>query len=248
MPTSLNFVLALVGSLSLAIAVFILIDNPLRRIWSRHWLLQRLDTSPTLRGSHEAPSLNQNSGQSRSDETIIDEEMANFLDAMGREMHLGRSLTSALLHTYLSYPLLAEYIRPIALTCERGTSITEVLRVGGATTATAAIPSCVVFGIRAMWAATTGNAGAHALERAATTLRERTAIHHERRAQSAQARLSVKILTWLPIAFLGWQIITNPLSRWFLLGSPIGWTLLACGLGLNWFGRRWINRVVTGTT
>ena len=247
MPTSLNFVLALVGSFSLAIAVFILIDNPLRRIWSRNWLLKRLDTSPTLRGGHEASSLNQISDQRRSAETIIDEEMANLLDAMGREMQLGRSLTSALLHTYLSYPRLAKYITPIALSCERGASITEVLRVGGAT-ATAEMPPCVVFGIRAMWAATTGNAGAHALERAATTLRERTAIHQERRAQSAQARLSVKVLTWLPIAFLGWQIITNPLSRWFLLASPIGWTLLAGGLGLNWFGRRWMNRVVAGTT
>ena len=85
-----------------------------------------------------------------------------------------------------------------------------------------------------------------ALERAAATLRERTAIQYERRAQSAQARLSIKILTWLPVAFLGWQIITNPLARWFLFASPFGRALLVGGLGLNWYGRRWMNRVVLG--
>lgn len=248
MLTHLDFFLALVGSCSLAAAVFILIDNPLQRIWSRHWLRQRLNNSRTLQASPETPSTNQDFSQSRKSESIIDEEMANLLDAMAREMHLGRSLTSALLHALPSHPLLAIYIGPIALSCERGVSITEVLRANEATTVTTAMPSCILFGIRAMWAATTGSAGALALERAATTLRERTAIRYERRAQSAQARLSVKILTWLPIAFLGWQLITNPLARWFLLVSPIGWTLLAGGLGLNWFGRCWMNRIVMGTT
>lgn len=247
MPTFLSFALALVGTCSFAVAVFMLIDNPLQRIWSRHWLLQRLDNSRTVRVSPETTSTNRISSQGRKPETIIDEEMANFLDAMSREMQLGRSLTSALLHTYLSYPLLATYLGPIALSCERGVSINEVLRASDAATVTSSMPSCIAFGIRAMWAATTGSAGAHALERAATTLRERTASHYERRAQSAQARLSVKILTWLPIGFLCWQIITNPLARGFLLASPIGWTLLAGGLGLNWFGRRWMNRVVMGT-
>lgn len=173
--------------------------------------------------------------------------MANFLDAMSREMKLGRSLTSALLRTSPSYPQLATYIGPIALSCERGVSITEVLRASNATSVSTAVPTCIVFGIRAMWAATTGSAGALALDRAATTLRERAALRFERRAQSAQARLSVRILTWLPIAFLGWQLITNPLARWFLLASPLGWTLLVAGLGLNWFGRYWMNRVVIGT-
>ncbi|MBC7816352.1 MAG: hypothetical protein IAG10_05615 [Planctomycetaceae bacterium] len=247
MLTFLNFALAIVGSSSLAVAVFILIDNPLQRIWSRHWLRQRLDNSRTLREGPETLSPSRISSRSRKSESIIDEEMANFLDAMAREMHLGRSLTSALLHAHSSHPLLAIYIGPMALSCERGVSITEVLRASESTTLTTAMPSCILFGIRAMWAATTGSAGALALERAATTLRERTAIHYERRAQSAQARLSVKILTWLPIAFLGWQLITNPLARWFLLVSPIGWTLLAGGLGLNWFGRCWMNRIVMGT-
>lgn len=229
----------------MAIAVFILIDNPLQRIWSRHWLRQRLDNLSSKRGIPETPTTDRVSKQNQATEMVIDEEMANFLDAMGREMQLGRSLTSAFLLTHLAYPLLANYIGPLAQSCERGVSINEVLRTSDAATAT--MPTCVVFGTRAMWAATTGSAGALALERAATTLRQRNAIRHERRAQSAQARLSVKVLTWLPVAFLGWQMLTNPLARWFLLGTPLGWVLLAGGLGLNWIGRRWMHRVVMGT-
>jgi Flp pilus assembly protein TadB len=245
--TFLNLVLAIVGSLALAVAVFIVIDQPLQRIWSRHWLRQRLGNSFIVQPNIDTPSAQHVARQNPTLDAVINEEMANLLDAVGREMQLGRSLTAALIHTYPAYPALAGHIRPIAQSCERGVSITEVLPTSEATSTSAAMPSSVLFGIRALWAATTGSAGALALERAATTLRERTAIQYERRAQSSQARLSIKILTWLPVAFLGWQIIANPLARWFLLASPIGWTLLVGGLGLNWYGRRWMNRVLLGT-
>lgn len=247
MLTFLNLVLAIVGSCALALAVFILIDQPLQCKWSRHWLRQRLGNSPTVQPRIKTASSQHVPNQNRITETDLNEEMAKLLEAVGREMQLGRSLTAALIHTYSGYPVLADYIRPIAQSCQRGLSIAEVLRTSDTTSASAAMPSSVVFGARALWAATTGSAGALALERAAMTLRQRTAIQYERKAQSAQARLSIKILTWLPVAFLGWQIITNPLARWFLLASPIGWALLVGGLGLNWYGRRWMNRVVLGT-
>ncbi|MEO8162607.1 MAG: hypothetical protein ABI590_02395 [Ilumatobacteraceae bacterium] len=244
----LNLVLAIAGSCSLAFAVFFLADGPLQRIWCRHWLLQRLNNSRAGRGNPETLSTNRVSNLGRNTETVIDEEMANFLDSMGREIQFGRSPSSALLHTLHAFPTLVDYIGPIAQACERGVSITDALRANEARMATNTMPTCIVFGTRAMWAATTGRAGTHALERAATTLRERTAIRFERRAQSAQARLSVKILTLLPVAFLAWQMITSPMARWFLLASPLGWAILVGGLGLNWFGRRWMNRIVMGTT
>lgn len=244
--TLLNFVLAIVGSLALALAVFILIDQPLQCLWSRQWLRQRLGNSLTVQPLIEPLSTQRVPNQNLIPDAVMNEEMANLLDAVGREMQLGRSLTAAFIHTYPAYPLLADYIRPIAQSCERGVSLTEVLRTSEITSTSAAIPSSVVFGTRALWAATTGSAGALALERAATTLRQRTAIQYERSAQSAQARLSIQILTWLPVAFLGWQIITNPLARWFLLATPTGWALVVGGLGLNWYGRRWMNRVVLG--
>lgn len=245
--TFLNLVLAIVGSLALALAVFILIDQPLQCLWSRHWLHQRLSNSGALRPLMEPRSTQHGASHNVPHDAVISEEMANLLDAVSREMHLGRSLTAAFLHTYHAFPLLADYLQPIAQSCQRGMSFTESLPTSETTSTSAVVPSSVVFGTRALWAATTGSTGAHALERAAATLRERTAIHYERHAQSAQARLSIQILTWLPVVFLGWQFVTNPLARWFLLASPTGWVFLVGGLGLNWYGRRWMNRVVQDT-
>lgn len=244
--TFINLVLAIVGSLALAVAVFLLIDQPLQCMWSRHWLRQRLGISHVSLPIPEQLPTQHATSRSLAPDVVITEEMANLLDAVSREMRLGRSLTAAFLHTHQAFPLLADYIQPIAQACERGVSLTEALRTSEITSMSTTMPSSVVFGTRALWAATTGSSGALALERAASTLRERIAIQYERHAQSAQARLSIQILTWLPVAFLGWQFITNPLARWFLLASPAGWAFLAGGLGLNWYGRRWMNRVVQG--
>lgn len=246
--TFLNLVLAVVGSLALALAVFVLINQPFQCMWSRHWLRQRLGISHVSRAVQPPPSISHTMIQNLSHDAVMNEEMANLLDAVAREIHLGRSLTAAFLHTYRAFPLLADHVQPIAQSCERNVSLTEALRASGSTSQSAGIPTSVVFGMRALWAATTGGTGALALERAASTLRERTAIQYERRAQSAQARLSVRILTWLPVVFLGVQFTTNPQARWFLLASPVGWAFLLGGLGLNWYGRRWMNRVVRGTT
>lgn len=248
--TFINLLLAIVGSLALAVAVFILIDQPLQCMWSRHWLRQRLDITPVSQHLVEQvleplPSQ-QAANQNLATDVLITEEMANLLDAISREMRLGRSLTAAFLYTHYAFPLLTGYVQPIAQACERGVSLADALRASQISATSSTMPSSVVFGSRALWAATTGSSGTLALERAASTLRERSAIRFERHAQSAQARLSIQILTWLPMAFLGWQIITNPLARLFLLASPAGWAFLIGGLGLNWYGRRWMNRVVQG--
>lgn len=106
------------------------------------------------------------------------------------------------------------------------------------------MPECIVFGSRSLWAASAGTGNAMALERAASTLRERNAIGFERHAQSAQARLSIQIMTWLPIALLTWLMLTDIGARWFLLMTSQGWLILALGLGANWFGRKWMRRLL----
>lgn len=242
----INLALAIVGSIAIGSAVFILIDQPFQRIWSRHWLRQRLRELQIQPKAVKLPINQHVANQNLTPDALMNEEMANLLETVGREMQLGRSPTGALLHTHHAYPLVATFVRPLIQSCERGVSLTEALRTHDISSSSSSVPSGVVFGFRALWAATTGSAGAQALDRAAATLRQRTAIEYERKAQSAQARLSVQILTWLPIVFLGWQIITNPSSRWFLLASPFGWVLLGGGLGLNWFGRQWMNRVIRG--
>lgn len=241
-----NLACAIAGSFAIGIAVHILIDQPLQRTWSRRWMRERLSIAGVRHQSRWPVVLHRTTNQNLTPDALINEEMANLLDAISREMQLGRSLIGALLHTHRAYPLVARFIEPLADSCDRGESLNDALRTAETSTPSSSAPSGVVFGLRTLWVATTGSAGALALERAATTLRQRTAIEYERKAQSAQARLSLRILTWLPIVFLCWQVIANPLAREFLLATPIGWTFLCAGLGLNWFGRQWMNRVIRG--
>jgi tight adherence protein B len=90
-----------------------------------------------------------------------------------------------------------------------------------------------------------GGTVSESLDRAAATLREREAVARERVAQSAQARLSARVLTVLPIAFGGWTILTTPTVQRFFL-TPIGVACLLLGLGLNASGWLLMRRVSRG--
>ena len=90
-----------------------------------------------------------------------------------------------------------------------------------------------------------GGAVSESLDRAATTLRERETVAQERIAQSAQARLSARVLTLLPIAFGGWTLLTTATVRHFFL-TPIGMACLMVGLGLNAGGWLLMRRVSRG--
>lgn len=81
------------------------------------------------------------------------------------------------------------------------------------------------------------------LDRAAATLRGRQAITHERQAQSAQARLSAKVLTIAPIAFAAWTALSTPSVRDFF-ASPAGLICVSAGASVNAIGWFWMNRIV----
>lgn len=81
------------------------------------------------------------------------------------------------------------------------------------------------------------------LDRAAATLRERDAFARERIAQSAQARLSARVLTFLPVGFSSWTLATTSSVRNFIV-TPPGLICLGLGLVLNLTGWRLMNRVV----
>lgn len=254
----INFLVAVLGAIALAVGVFVYFDQPLQKGMSGrlarkrmrpfisplpaplHELLDIARNLPT--GSRDAASLARGSGGENA--TQMTDEMANLLDAIGREMRLGSSLVAGFIKVHADYPMLAKYFEPIAQSCDRGTTITAAIRTSEITVAGEAVPECIVFGSRSLWAASAGTGNAMALERAASTLRERSALGFERHAQSAQARLSIQIMTWLPIAFLTWILLTDFGARWFLLMTPQGWLILALGLGANWYGRRWMHRLL----
>jgi len=84
------------------------------------------------------------------------------------------------------------------------------------------------------------------LDRAAATLRERHGARQERIAQAAQARLSAKVLTLVPVAFAGWTMLTTESVRQFLT-TPIGAGCLATGIILNLAGWWLMKRAIRAT-
>lgn len=83
------------------------------------------------------------------------------------------------------------------------------------------------------------------LDRAAATLRERHAASQERIAQAAQARLSAKVLTVVPIAFASWTLITSSSVQQFMI-TPAGVVCAATGIALNLLGWSLMNRAIRG--
>jgi Flp pilus assembly protein TadB len=92
-------------------------------------------------------------------------------------------------------------------------------------------------------AAEQGGAPAEAIDRAATTLRDRAALRAERIAHASSARLSTRVMTVLPIGFTALVAATHPGVRAVLLTTQIGWACLGIGLALNLTGRAWAKRV-----
>jgi Flp pilus assembly protein TadB len=83
------------------------------------------------------------------------------------------------------------------------------------------------------------------LEALIVTLNDRHRMREERSAQAAQAAMSMKLLTWLPLACGAWIFADSASVRSFLFGSVLGWACLTIGIGLNLCGRWWLRREVS---
>lgn len=89
--------------------------------------------------------------------------------------------------------------------------------------------------------------GGHAvgvLDRAGSVLRERRAWRLERRAQSAQARLSAIVLTALPPAVAVWGLLTSHQVRRAYTEVPFTVVATSAGLLCNAIGWWWMRRLV----
>ena len=219
-----------VGSLSFGAVVWLVAHFTLTRWWTRRWLLARLIGTPL-----HVPSPKQQEQSS----------VADFLDAIAREVHSGYSLTLAFVNTAERFPSLAWWTEPIAVHCIRGHSLANAIADTTPTNWTADI----ALATRTLSVASNGGYGiANTLEKSASILREREHIALERKAQTAQMRLSTAVLSWIPLVICAWVITRQSHTRDFLLHSPLGLLCIAVGLLLNIAGRNWIARIARIST
>ena len=218
------------GSLSFGVAVWLVAHFTLSKWWTRQWLLNRLlGASP--QSNTQAP---QNLGS-----------VADFLDAIAREVHSGYSLTLAFVNIAERFPNLAWWTEPIAVHCIRGHSLANAIADTTPTNWTADI----ALATRTLSVASNGGYGiANTLGKSASILREREHIALERRAQTAQIRLSTSVLSWIPLIICIWVITRQSHTRTFLLQTPLGLMCIAIGLIFNIAGRNWIARIARSST
>lgn len=181
------------------------------------------------------------------------ELLAAWCDDVARRLRLGASL-----HAAIAGGDTPPGLEGVARAAADGAAVADAaLRAAHAPAPTArgrGTPHCddaresVRFVLRTLAVASLGGPGApHALERTATALRDRAAADADRRAHAAQAMLSMRVLTWLPVAVLAWLIATSDGARAFVLGSPRGWACVALGAVCNALGRRAMRRLVDRT-
>jgi len=98
--------------------------------------------------------------------------------------------------------------------------------------------------VRAAGAVLGGNV-AEPIDRFAATMRQRTSDDLERASNSAQARMSARVLTLVPLAVLTVLLVTDHDVR-TVITTPAGAVVLGLGLVMNAAGGVWMHRIARG--
>jgi tight adherence protein B len=239
--TAFNVAVLIVGTVSFTGACALAIAQPLTKHWSRRWLRVRLGTTLHKATATATATATTTTSPTTSATAIPPLAITDFLDAIARDVRSGFSLASSFVQCSDQQTDDNHWSQPVAQQCLRGVVLADALVECALPTWTPEIR----FASRALAVASAGGAGvAPALEHSASVLREQQGLMLDRDVQAAQAQLSTKVLTWLPIAVFAWIAITDPVARMFLLSTPVGMCCVATGITLNVSGRKWMSHVV----
>lgn len=160
------------------------------------------------------------------------DEWAALLDRMSAEVRTGSSLTAAFGAALGRASPAGALVRP-------GVTLPELFAANAVRDPDEAVVVQAVTAAHAL-----GGPIAATLDAASALLRERAAIRAEAQTYSAQARLSARVLTGVPIAFVAWSTVASRSFRTALL-SQLGLVSAAVGGVANLVGWWWMRRLVT---
>lgn len=169
-----------------------------------------------------------------------DADLAPALDAVGRSLRAGATLTQALEEaSVLGGPVTADLAAAVAR-ARRGGGIVEAL---DAWSAAATRPAVRLVASALSLAAEVGGSQARAVDGLAATVRSRQHALAEARAQATQARLSGLVIAAAPLAFGLLTGAGDARTLRFLLATPLGLFVLLSGLALDGVGFMWMRRL-----
>lgn len=159
------------------------------------------------------------------------DEWAALLDAISAEARTGSSLAAAVRHALTQSQPHGSVL----------TSTATLSHIDAASATEDADEAMVLQALRAAHAL--GGPTAATLDAASALLRERALIRGEALAYSAQARLSARVLTGVPLVFAGWSALSSRSFRAAVL-SPLGLASALAGGACNLLGWWWMRRIV----
>lgn len=171
--------------------------------------------------------------------------VAEWCEDVARSLRAGATIAVAVEDTTGRHDAMRSPIDPILAAIRRGRSLVEAVGAAdGSVLDPASATGLALTVVRSC--ADLGGPAAAPLERIAATLRTRAAIADEQMAHSAQAQLSARVLTLVPVALLAMLALTEPNVRG-ALGTPAGYVAVALGAILNVVGWRWMQRIIGGS-
>ncbi len=173
-----------------------------------------------------------------------DDDVAEWCEQVAQGVRAGSSLGHAVVHAGATAPVGGATFAPVVRAIGRGRSLADALSDLDARDPTSSTGLVVPVLVAC---AELGGPAAMPLERVAATLHARSAERAERLANSAQARLSARVLTTVPIGTLLFLTLAEPAVR-ASLTSSLGVVCLVLGGLLNVAGWYWMRHLVRGAT
>lgn len=168
--------------------------------------------------------------------------VADWCDDAARAVRAGAALVVALGEATDAHPAMTPIIAPVLAAAGRGRPLAEAVDAAADDARDPASATGLALTVVRSCAQLGGPAAAP-LERVAATLRTRAAVAGELRAHSAQAELSARVLTTVPVALLAILAATEPNVR-EAVRTPAGAAAVGAGAALNVAGWRWMRRII----
>ena len=175
--------------------------------------------------------------------SLGNENIIDSLSAMTRSLRSGQSLASSLHQASITEP--CDLLIRLAAAMNNGQSLNQAcndLIEADEKQHTSGDLSVVLHVISL--ASEVGGDAAHHIDALIDTLLDRSHARQDRQAQASTAMASTRLITWLPVVCAAWIVSDSPAIRNTMLATPLGWTCLTLGVGLNLVGRIWTKKLI----
>ena len=184
----------------------------------------------TLTGLRELKKRVSRSGTDR------EEAELRWAAALVGELRAGKQPVLAIVACHEDHPIAPRAVRA----CRLGADVSEALKQDAASTRS------LLYSTAAVWevAHSSGSSLADLLQKISEGQRKTLGVRRALHVELAGPRTTARLMSALPVLglILGVMLGANPLS--WLISSPVGIAVLLGGLSLNFFGYRWINKIV----